>query len=119
MGRLGLWAALNQVWPDTRHQRCWVHKTTRVLSALPKRLHPRAKQLIHAIAYAETRTDALEGAKVFADELSAYPKAVKKITGELDLLLTFFDFPAEHWKHLRTTNPKSNRRSRQSDCGPG
>ncbi len=103
-GALGLWAALGQVWPSTRHQRCWVHKTARVMSALPKRLHPRAKQLIHGICYAESRTEALEGAKVLANELSAHPKAVQKITGELDILLTFYDFPVEHWKHLRTTN---------------
>lgn len=104
-GALGLWAALNQVWPSTRHQRCWVHMTARVLSALPKRLHPHAKRLIHTICYAETRTAAVEAARLFADELSAHPKAVNKVTGELDVLLTFFDFPAEHHKHLRTTNP--------------
>jgi putative transposase len=104
-GALGLWAALRTVWPTTRQQKCWVHKTARVLSALPKRLHPRAKQLIHGVSYAESRTAAVEAARVFADELSAHPKAVTKVTGELDELTTFFDFPAEHWKHLRTTNP--------------
>jgi putative transposase len=104
-GALGLWNALGQVWPATLQQRCWVHKTARVLAALPKRLHPRAKELLHAISYAASRTDALAAAKVFADELAAYPKAVTKIMGELDVLLTFYDFPEPHWKHLRTTNP--------------
>ena len=104
-GALGLWNALGQVWPETTHQRCWVHKPARVHSALPKRLHPRAKELLHAISYAESRTKALAAAKVFADELSAHPKAVAKIMSELDVLLSFYDFPAPHWKHLRTTNP--------------
>jgi len=104
-GALGLWNALGQVWPQTLQQRCWVHKTARVLAALPKRLHPRAKELLHAISYAESRTKALAAAKVFADELSAHPKAVAKIMSELDVLLSFYDFPAPHWKHLRTTNP--------------
>ena len=104
-GALGLWNALGQVWPQTLQQRCWVHKTARVLAALPKRLHPRAKELLHAISYAESRTNALAAAKVFADELSDHPKAVAKIMGELDVLLSFYDFPEPHWKHLRTTNP--------------
>ena len=76
-----------------------------MLAALPKRLHPRAKELLHAISYAESRTKALAAAKIFADELAAYPKAVAKIMSELDVLLTFYDFPEPHWKHLRTTNP--------------
>lgn len=104
-GALGLWAALRTVWPETRQQLCWVHKTARVLSALPERLHARAKQLIHGISYAESRAQALEAARLFADELSDHPKAVAKITDHLDMLLTFLDFPAEHHKHLRTTNP--------------
>jgi putative transposase len=104
-GALGLWNALGQVWPKTAQQRCWGHKTARVLSALPKRLHPRAKELLHAISYAPSRTAALAAAKIFADELAAHPKAVAKITSELDVLLSFYDFPKPHWKHLRTTNP--------------
>jgi putative transposase len=104
-GALGLWNALGQVWPETTQQRCWVHKTARVLSALPKRLHPKAKELLHGISYADSRTDALAAAKVFADELSDHPKAVAKVIDELDVLLSFYDFPAPHWKHLRTTNP--------------
>ncbi len=93
-----------QVWPSTRQQLCWVHKTARVLSALPKRLPPRAKQLIHGISYGQTRAEAAQAAKVLA-ELAADPKAVVKVTRDLDALTAFFDFPAEHWKHLRTTNP--------------
>jgi putative transposase len=104
-GALGLFNALGQVWPATLHQRRWVHKTVRVLAALPQRLHPRAKELLHAISYAESRTKVLAAAKVFADELSDHPKAVAKIMSELDVLLTFYDFPEPHWKHLRTTNP--------------
>lgn len=104
-GALGLWAALRTVWPETAQQLCWVHKTARVLSALPKRLHPRAKELIHGISYAESRSDAVQAAKVLADELADHPKAVAKITRDFDRLTTFFDFPAEHWKHLRSTNP--------------
>jgi transposase-like protein len=104
-GALGLWAALREVWPATRQQLCWVHKTARVLSALPKRKQPDAKRLLHAISYAESRTAALEAAKVLADELSVFPKAVAKVTRDLDALTAFYDFPAEHWKHLRTTNP--------------
>lgn len=104
-GALGLWAALRTVWSDTAQQLCWVHKTARVLSALPKRLHADAKQPIHAIVYAASRTDAVQAVKVLTDELSSHPKAVAKITDHLDRLLTFFDFPAEHWKHLRSTNP--------------
>jgi putative transposase len=103
-GALGFWAALEQVFPTTRTQRCWVHKTANVLAALPKRLHDRARELLKAIYTAETRTAALEATRLFAVELSAHPKATAKVTGELDTLLAFFDFPAEHWKHLRTTN---------------
>jgi putative transposase len=103
-GALGFWAALEQVFPTTRTQRCWVHKTANVLAALPKRLHPQAKTLLKAIYTADTRTAALEATRVFATELSAHPKATRKVTDELDTLLTFYDFPAEHWKHLRTTN---------------
>jgi putative transposase len=88
-----------------------------VLSALPKRLHPRAKELLHAISYAESRTKALAAAKEFADELSAHPKAVAKITSELGVLLTFYDFPEPHWKHLRTTNP--SRPSQRCGCELG
>lgn len=104
-GALGFWAALRDVFDDqSRPQRCWVHKTANVLDALPKRLHPKAKKMIHAIYLAETRADAVDRVGEFADEFSDHPKATGKITGELDTLLAFYDYPAEHWKHLRSTN---------------
>jgi putative transposase len=104
-GALGFWGALRDVFPKTREQRCWVHVTANCLDALPKRLHARAKDALAAIYGAESRTAALEAVKTFAGEFSAFEKAVKKITGQLDVLLAFFDFPVEHWVHLRTTNP--------------
>jgi transposase-like protein len=105
-GALGFWAALGNVFPDTVEQRCWVHKTANILDALPKRLHRSAKAAIHEIYQSETRADAEAGiddfARVYADK---YPKAVAKLTKDRDVLLTFYDFPAAHWTHLRTTNP--------------
>ena len=86
-GALGLFNALGQVWPQALKQRCWVHKIARVLCALPKRLHARAKQLLHDISHAQSRTKALAAAKVLADVLAEHPKAVGKVTGELDVLL--------------------------------
>ncbi len=79
--------------------------TANVLAALPKRLQADAKAAIARIYSAETRTDAVTAVRVFADEFADYPKATRKITGKLDTLLAFYDFPAEHWVHLRTTNP--------------
>ena len=104
-GALGFWAALRDVFPTTREQRCWVHVTANVLDALPKRLHADAKTALAKIYDAESRTDAVTAAKAFADEFSGHPKATGKITGQLDVLLAFYDFPTEHWVHLRTTNP--------------
>jgi putative transposase len=104
-GALGFWRALRDVFPSTREQRCWVHATKNVLDALPKRLHARAKEAIAKIYSAPSRATALEAVKAFADEISSFDKAVKKITGHLDVLLAFYDFPLEHWIHLRTTNP--------------
>jgi putative transposase len=104
-GALGFWAALRDVFPATREQRCWVHATKNVLDVLPKRLHEDAKAALAAIYGAESRTDALEAVTRFADEFAAFPKAVDKITGQLEVLLAFYDFPLEHWIHLRTTNP--------------
>lgn len=103
-GALGFWAALAQVFPATRVQRCWVHKTANVLAALPKRLHSDAKTALAKISTAETRAAAVDAAHEFAHDFAGYPKAVAKITGDLDVLLTFYDFPVEHHKHLRTTN---------------
>jgi len=105
-GALGFWAALGDVFPETREQRCWVHKTANILDALPKRLHRQAKAAIREIYEAETRRDADAAiddfAKVYGDK---YPKAVAKLTKDRDVLLTFYDYPAAHWVHLRTTNP--------------
>ncbi len=105
-GALGFWAALGDVFPDTVEQRCWVHKTANILDALPKRLHRQAKTAIHEIYQAETRGDAEAGIDEFARRFEAkYPKAVAKLVKDRDVLLTFYDFPAAHWIHLRTTNP--------------
>jgi transposase-like protein len=104
-GALGFWAALRDVFPSTKEQRCWVHKTANVVDALPKRLHPQAKSAIQAIYNAGSRTEALTAAKSFADAFSDFPKATAKIMDELDTLLAFYDFPKEHWAHLRTSNP--------------
>ena len=105
-GALGFWAALRAVYPETREQRCWVHKLRNVLDKLPKRLQAQAKELLHEIMDAADRQSAQEGLACFAEEFQAkYPKAVDCLLKEPDTLLTFFDFPAEHWVHLRTTNP--------------
>lgn len=104
-GALGFWGALREVFPSTKEQRCWVHVTANVLDALPKRVHAEAKAALAAIYSAPTRTAALEAVKRFSDELAAFEKAVVKITGQLDVLLAYYDFPKEHWVHLRTTNP--------------
>lgn len=105
-GALGFWGALREVWPETRWQRCWVHKIANVLDKLPKRVQPRAKQMLHEIMNAETRKDADAEVAAFSKAFSAkYPKAVECLSSDPEPLFTFFDFPAEHWKHLRTTNP--------------
>jgi transposase-like protein len=105
-GALGFWAALAEVFPDTREQRCWVHKTANILDALPKRLHRSAKAGLHEIYLAETRPDAEAGIDQFARQFGdKYPKAVDKLVKDRDVLLTFYDFPAAHWVHLRTVNP--------------
>jgi len=105
-GNLGFWAALRDVYPETREQRCWKHKLANVLDKLPKRLQARAKDMLHEIMYAPDRPSALEELALFSKEYGArYPKAVETLTKDRDRLLTFFDFPAEHWIHLRTTNP--------------
>jgi len=105
-GALGFWAAMRKVWPATREQRCWVHKTANILNELPKRLRSEAKDRIHQIWMAPTRKAAHEAFDHFIEVYGAkYPKAVECLARDRDELLTFYDFPAEHWKHLRTTNP--------------
>jgi transposase-like protein len=105
-GALGFWKALREVFPDTREQRCWWHKMANVLAALPKSAHPSAKPALAEIYNAEDKTHALTAVNSFtADFAAKFPKAVAKITDDVDTLLAFYDFPAEHWIHLRTTNP--------------
>jgi len=105
-GALGFWAALRKVWPTTREQRCWFHKTGNVLNALPKSMQSKAKADLHEIWMAETRKDASKAFDVFLEKYEAkYPKAAKCLAKDRDVLLAFYDFPGAHWIHLRTTNP--------------
>lgn len=105
-GALGFWAALAEVFPETRAQRCWVHKAANVLNALPKSAQPAARRAIAEIRDAEDRDHAAVAIKAFERDYGAkWPKAVAKIVGDTENLLTFFDFPAEHWIHLKTSNP--------------
>src|SRR5947209_7158714 len=105
-GALGFWGALREVFPTTREQRCWFHKIANVLGALPKSAHPGAKKALAEIWNAEDRRHALDAVTSFKAAYGAkFGKAVAKITDDLDELLAFYDFPAEHWTHLRTTNP--------------
>jgi putative transposase len=105
-GALGFWKALPQAFSTTRQQRCWVHKTVNVLDNLPKRLHAEAKDKLHAIWMAPTKADADKAFDLFVATYEAkYPKATTCLSKDRDVLLTFYDFPAEHWIHLRTTNP--------------
>jgi putative transposase len=104
-GALGFWAALREVFPATKEQRCWVHKLANVLDKLPKRLQPRAKSHLNEILSASTKVDAIEEVARFQAEYEAkYPKASACLTKDVDRLLTFMDFPAPHWTHLRSTN---------------
>ena len=104
-GAMGFWSALDQVYPKTRHQRCWVHKIKNVLNCLPKKIQPKAKSMLHDIYMAESKKDAQKALalfiKIYKDK---YPKAVKKLADQ-ETLLTFFDFPASHWQSIRTSNP--------------
>jgi putative transposase len=105
-GALGFWTALEEVFPTTRHQRCWVHKTVNVLDKLPKSVQPAAKQDLREIWQAPDRATAATAIATFAEKYRAkYEKAVTCLTKDRDALLTFYDFPAEHWDHLRTANP--------------
>jgi putative transposase len=105
-GALGFWAALGKVFPDTREQRCWVHKTANVLNKLPRSVQPRAKGDLHEIWMAETRAEAIKAFDAFLAKYQAkYEGACACLRKDREVLLAFYDFPAEHWKHLRTTNP--------------
>ncbi|TAK64415.1 IS256 family transposase [Methylobacter sp.] len=105
-GALGFWAALNEAWPQTRCQRCWVHKTANVLNELPKTIHGKAKAGLHEIWMAETKVQAEKAFDRFVRDFGAkYPKATGVLIKDREVLLSFYDFPAEHWAHSRTTNP--------------
>jgi transposase-like protein len=105
-GALGFWQAIEEVWPKTPGQRCWVHKTANVLNKLPKSQQSKAKRALQEIWMAETKKNALAAFDAFVEFWGVkYDKAVECLTKDRDALLAFYDFPAEHWKHLRTTNP--------------
>lgn len=105
-GALGFWKALTKVFGETRHQRCWVHKTANILNKLPKTSQKKAKERLHQIWMSETKNDAI---KAFDSFLVTYedklPRATSCLKKDRDKLLTFYDFPAQHWAHIRTTNP--------------
>lgn len=124
-GALGFWKALSKLYPDTAHQRCWVHKTANVLNKLPKSVQPKVKAELHEIWMAESREDAH---KAFARTLkrfeAKYPQAMDCLAKDRDALLAFYDYPAEHWVHIRTTNPIEStfatvrlRTKRSRNCG--
>ena len=105
-GALGFWAALRKIFPETKEQRCWVHKTANVLNKMPKSVQPKAKAGLHEIWQAETKENALKAFDHFLGKYQAkYPAACQCLQKDRDVLLTFYEFPAEHWGHLRTTNP--------------
>ena len=105
-GGLGFWAALREIYPDTREQRCWVHKTANVLDKMPRSIQPRAKEKIHDIYRAGTKEEALVGLNGFISLYGKkFPGACECLTKDRDTLFTYYDFPAEHWIHIRTTNP--------------
>lgn len=105
-GAMGFWAAFRKVYSETKHQRCWFHKMGNVLNKLPKSAHAKAKKLLQDIWMAETKDLAEKALDIIVATYGAkYPKAVECLTKDRDELLAFYDFPAEHWKHIRTTNP--------------
>ena len=104
-GALGFWAAVRDVWPETREQRCWVHRLANVLDKLPKSLQPKAKEALREMMYAPSRQECGELKDTFVAEYGPkYPKAAESLTTDWEKLLTYFDLPAEHWLHVRTTN---------------
>lgn len=105
-GALGFWKAMNKVFPKTKHQRCWVHKTANVLNKLPKMVQPKVKQALHEIWMAPTRKDAYEAFDIALTTYSAkYPRAMECLEKDKVEMLAFYDFPAPHWQHIRTSNP--------------
>jgi putative transposase len=126
-GALGFWAALSKVYPTTKTQRCWVHKTANVLDKLPKSVQPRAKKMIHEIYNSPRKSEAERVFDLFIETFEAkHPKAVKCLVKDRESMLTFYDFPAEHWPHIRTTNPIEStfatvrlRTNKTKGCGSG
>jgi transposase-like protein len=105
-GGLGFWAAIDEVFPETRRQRCWVHKTANILDKMPKSIQPKAKTMIHEMYMAATKEGALKAYDHFVETFEPkYPKAVECLRKDKEDLFTFYDFPATHWIHIRTTNP--------------
>jgi len=105
-GAMGFWAALEEVYPETRQQRCWMHKTGNVLNCLPKSSQPKAKQALHAIWQAETRVEAEKAFDLFITTYEPkYPKAALCLEKDREELMAFYDFPAQHWRSIRTSNP--------------
>jgi len=105
-GALGFWAALREIYPQTQEQRCGVHKTANILDKMPKSLHEKAKAMLQEIWMAPSRQEASKAFDLFVQTFEAkYPKAAQCLVKDREVLLTFYDFPAEHWIHLRTTNP--------------
>jgi len=105
-GALGFWSALNEVFPQTRRQRCWVHKTANILDKMPKGIQAKVKSMIHEMYMTETKEKALNAYDHFIETFAAkYPKAVECLIKDKDDLFSFYDFPAMHWQHIRMTNP--------------
>jgi len=105
-GAMGFWAALDEIYGETRQQRCWVHKTGNVLNCVPKSVQPKMKQALHEIWQADTQKDAIDAFDQFVAKFDPkYPKAVQCLQKDRDELLAFYDFPAQHWQSIRTTNP--------------
>ena len=105
-GAMDFWVALGEVYPSTRHQRCWQHKTMNVLNCLPKRSQPKAKATLHDIWQAETKADAEKAFDLFIKTYEPkYPKAALSLQKDRDELMAFFDFPAQQWQSIRTSNP--------------
>lgn len=105
-GAMGFWSAMDEIYPDTRHQRCWVHKTANILNCLPKTSQPKAKKALHEIWQAETKTNAENAFDLFIESYEAkYPKATVSLQKDREELLAFYDFPAIHWQSIRTSNP--------------
>ena len=105
-GSLGFWGAINEAFPTVKYQRCWVHKTANILEKLPKNLQKQAKRMLQEIWMSDTKSNAFKAYKKFIDFFKIkYPKATECLEKDKDKLLTFYDFPAENWQHIRTTNP--------------